>query len=73
MINLLSLIWGIVTLCLAVICLIPFLGWGNWFVIPLALIGVVIGAFASKKGGMIINIVALILACFRLLFGGGIL
>jgi hypothetical protein len=73
MINAVSLIWGVVTLCLAVICLIPFLGWGNWFVIPMALIGIVIGALSARRGGMILNIVALILAFFRLIFGGGIL
>ncbi|MBS1635894.1 MAG: hypothetical protein U0W65_11605 [Bacteroidia bacterium] len=71
--NLLSKIWGIITLFLAIICLIPFLGWGNWGVIILAIIGTIIGAFSAKKSGMYLNIVALLLAFFRLIFGGGII
>jgi F0F1-type ATP synthase assembly protein I len=48
------------------------LGWGNWFVIALALIGIIIGVFSSRKSGMYLNIVALMLALFRLIIGGGI-
>lgn len=73
MFNLLSTIWGVGTLLLALICLIPFLGWGNWGVIILAVIGIIIGAFSARKGGMYLNIVALIIAFFRLLFGGGVI
>lgn len=73
MMNFISLVWGIITLLLALICLIPFLGWGNWGVIVLAIIGAIIGAFSSKKGGLYLNVIALLLAFFRLLFGGGII
>lgn len=73
MINFISTFWGIVTLISALICLIPLLGWGNWIVIPMAIIGVIIGAISSKKSGMYLNIVALLLAFFRLIFGGGII
>jgi hypothetical protein len=73
MINTISIVWGIITMIFAIICLFPFLGWGNWLVIIFAVIGIIIGAFAQKKGGMILNIVALILAFFRLIMGGGIL
>ena len=73
MLNVISLLWGIFTLLLALICLIPFLGWGNWGVIVLAVIGIIVGAFSARKGGMYLNIVALIIAFFRLLFGGGVI
>lgn len=73
MMNFISLAWGIITLILALICMIPFLGWGNWGVIILAVIGTIIGAFSAKKGGMYLNIIALLLAFFRLIFGGGII
>lgn len=73
MINLISLVWGVVALFLALICMIQFLGWGNWGVIVLAIIGAIIGAFSSKKGGLYLNIIALLLAFFRLIFGGGII
>ena len=72
MLNLISLIWGIITLCIAIVFLFPLLGWGNWFVIPLAVAGIIIGAFSSKKGGMYLNLVALLIALFRLSLGGGI-
>lgn len=71
--NFLSTIWGIVTLLFAIICLFPLLGWGNWFVIVFAVIGIIIGAFSDKRNGMTLNIVALIIALFRLIIGGGIL
>lgn len=71
--NILSTIWGIGTLLLALIFMIPFLGWLNWLIIPVAVIGIIMGAFSDRKGGMYLNIVALILAFFRLIIGGGIL
>ena len=43
MFNLASLIIGFVALVLAVIAFIPLLGWANWFIIPLAMIGAVVG------------------------------
>lgn len=73
MINFITRAWGIVVLLLALICLFPMLGWGNWFVIVLAIIGIIISAFTEKRGGMTLNIVALILAFFRLLIGGGVI
>jgi len=73
MLNFISIVWGIVTLLFAVICLFPLLGWGNWFVILFAIVGIIIGVFSVKKGGMYLNIVALLLAFFRLIIGGGII
>lgn len=51
---------------------IPLFGWGNWLVIPFAVLGCIIGAFAKKKGGLWLNVVALLIAFFRLIVGGGI-
>ena len=73
MLNLISIIWGILTLLLAIIAFIPLLGWGNWIVIPIAVVGAIIGAFSTKKTGMWLNIIALLLAFFRLSLGGGII
>ena len=42
--GLISLLWGIVAMIWMVVALIPFLGWGNWFLIPFAAIGAVIAA-----------------------------
>jgi hypothetical protein len=70
--DVISKIWGIITLLLAVVCLIPFLGWGNWGVIVLAVVGIILSVFSTKKGGLYLNIIALVLAFFRLIIGGGI-
>lgn len=71
--NLLSLIWGIATLLFAFVCLLPFLGFLNWLVIVLACIGAIIGAFSSKRSGLYLNLIALLLAMFRLFIGGGVI
>jgi hypothetical protein len=39
MFNLVSLIIGAVALLFALIAFLPFLGWANWLIIPLAIIG----------------------------------
>ena len=43
MLNLVSLIIGAVALVLAVVAFLPLLGWANWLIIPLALVGAAIG------------------------------
>ena len=43
MFNIVSLIIGAVALVLALIAFIPLLGWANWFIIPLAIIGAGVG------------------------------
>ena len=81
--GLISLVWGIVALLWMVVAFVPLLGWGNWFLIPFAVIGAVIGGLGvlfTPKGnrgravaGLVINLVVLIIAQFRLGIGGGII
>ena len=49
MLNLVSLIIGIVALVCAAIAFIPLLGWANWLIIPLAVIGAGIGAVSGSN------------------------
>ncbi|SFP81180.1 hypothetical protein [Hymenobacter arizonensis] len=70
--NIISTLWGIVALLLAVLALFPFLGWANWFILVFAVIGLIIGAFGQRKTGMTLNGIAILIACFRLFIGGGI-
>lgn len=70
--NLISIIIGIVALVGALVGFIPLLGWFNWLVIPLAVVGLVVGILARGNGGRNINLVVLILAVVRLMLGGGI-
>jgi hypothetical protein len=71
--NVLSTILGIVALTIALVGFIPLLGWLNWFAIPVAVVGLVLGLMSKETSGRNINIVVLALAMVRLALGGGIL
>jgi hypothetical protein len=73
MFNIASLIIGAVALVLAVVAFIPLLGWANWFIIPLALIGAGIGMASRSTSGRNLNLFVVIVAVIRLSLGGGIL
>lgn len=71
--NLISIVIGILALLGALVGFIPLLGWLNWGVIPLAVVGLVVGLLAEENSGRNINLVVLVLAVIRLMLGGGIL
>jgi hypothetical protein len=71
--NVISVIIGLVALVIALVGFIPLLGWLNWFVIPGAVVGLVLGLMSQKTSGRNINLVVLTLAIIRLALGGGIL
>jgi hypothetical protein len=71
--NVISVIIGLVALVIALVGFIPLLGWLNWFVIPGAVVGLVLGLMSQKTSGRNINLVVLALAIIRLALGGGIL
>jgi hypothetical protein len=71
--NLISTLIGIVALVAALIAFIPLLGWLNWLVIPVVVIGLVLGLLSDKTAGRNVNLVVLVIAMFRLFMGGGIL
>ena len=73
MLNLVSLIIGAVALLFAVVAFIPLLGWANWFIIPLAVIGAGIGMVARGTTGRNLNLFVILVAVVRLSIGGGIL
>lgn len=64
---------GIIALVIMIIGLIPFLGWLNYLVIVLTLLGLILGAFGKNNGGMILNGIVLLAAGLRLIVGGGII
>ncbi len=70
--NTLSVIIGIIALIGALVGFIPLLGWFNWLVIPLAVVGLVIGFLSDRTSGRNINLVVVLLAAFRLTIGFGI-
>jgi TRAP-type mannitol/chloroaromatic compound transport system permease small subunit len=73
MLNILSLLIGIVTLILAVFAFIPFLGWANWVIIPFAIIGLGLGAMSDKTSGRNLNIAVIVVGIARLMLGGGLI
>ena len=73
MFNLVSLIIGAVSLMLAMIAFLPLLGWLNWFIIPLAIIGAGVGVVGSGTSGRNLNLFVIVVGVIRLMLGGGIL
>jgi len=73
MFNIASLIIGLVALVLALVAFIPLLGWANWFIIPLAIIGAVVGMISRSTGGRNLNLFVIVVGVVRLMLGGGIL
>ena len=73
MFNLLSLIVGAVALLLAVIGFVPLLGWLNWFIIPIAIIGAGLGVVSRSTSGRNLNLFVIVVGIVRLSIGGGIL
>ena len=73
MLNLASLIIGIVALIFAVIAFLPLLGWANWLIIPLAVIGAAVGMASSSNAGRNLNLFVIVVGVLRLMLGGGIL
>lgn len=73
MLNIISIIIGLVGIPLTLIGLVPFLGWTNWIWLIVPVIGAIVGALSSSKGGLILNLVVLGIMATRLSIGGGII
>lgn len=77
-----GLIIGILVILGMFVAFIPLLGWMNWGIIPVAIIGLVISIIATantkeKKGqaiaGIVLCSIAILGGGLRLILGGGIL
>ncbi len=73
MLNILSILIGIVALLLAIPAFIPLLGALNWLIVPIALVGVLLGFLSSSNTGRNLCLVVLAICIIRLSLGGGIL
>jgi hypothetical protein len=71
--NLISIALGLIALVLVVVAFIPLLGWANWFIIPIAIVGLALGAMSDRTSGRNLNIVVIVAGVLRLMLGGGIL
>ncbi|MES2496323.1 MAG: hypothetical protein V4618_09415 [Pseudomonadota bacterium] len=72
MFNMVSLIIGIVALLGAMLGFFPFLGWVNWAIVPLALMGAGFGILSQRDSGRRLNSFVLVVGIVRLIMGGGI-
>ncbi len=71
MFNLLSILIGLLSLVIVIPATIPFLGWANWFALPLIVIGIIVGQLSSSRSGRNFCIVVGLIAVVRLTIGGG--
>lgn len=73
MLNIVSIIIGAVALLFTLVAFIPFLGILNWFIIPLPIIGAVVGMVSKSNSGRNFNLFVLLICVVRLSLGGGII
>jgi hypothetical protein len=73
MFNIASLIIGLVALIFAIVAFLPLLGWANWLIIPLAIIGAGIGMLSRGTAGRNLNLLVIVIGIVRLMIGGGII
>jgi hypothetical protein len=73
MFNIASLIIGFVALVCAMVAFLPLLGWLNWLIVPLAVIGAALGLISRGTAGRNLNFLVIVIGTVRLMLGGGIL
>ena len=72
MLNIVSILIGLVSLPFAVLAILPVVGLLNWLIIPVVLIGAGIGALSDRTSGRNLNLIVLIVAFLRLTMTGGL-
>ena len=73
MLNLVSLLIGALAFVLALVAFIPFLGWANWLIIPLAIVGAGVGMISGSTSGRNLNLFVIVVGALRLMLGGGLI
>lgn len=73
MLNLISLAIGAVAVIPLLLALMPLLGWMNWFILPLPVVGLIVGMLSRGRAGRNLNLVVLIVAVVRLTIGHGLI
>ena len=72
MLNVFSVLIGLFALFCAIPAFIPLLGALNWIIVPIAVVGLVIGMLSSRNGGRNLNLIVILIGVIRLMLGGGI-
>lgn len=71
MLNIISIIIGVVALLFAIPAFLPVLALAYYLIIPLAVIGAVIGAASSSNAGRNLNLFVIVVGVLRLMLTGG--
>ena len=72
MLNIVSILIGIIGLLLAIVGLFPLLGWTNWFWLIVPVIGAGVGQLSSSDQGRNFNLFVIAVMALRLFIGGGV-
>ena len=70
MLNILSILIGLVVLLLGLLAFMPLLGWAYWFVLPIAVVGAAVGTLSRHHRGRNLNLVLLLVFGIRWAMGG---
>lgn len=71
MLNIISIIIGVVAGVLLLPGLIPFFGWVNWIMLPIAIVGLLFGLLSRGNAGRNFNLIIIVIGVVRLWLGGG--
>lgn len=72
--NVIAILIGLVALVSAAIAFLPLLGWANWLILPLAVVGAGIGQLSQgSKAGRNLCLIVIVIGVVRLMLGGGII
>ena len=72
MLNLVSIIIGVVALILAIPAFLPVLALAYSAIIPLAIIGALVGMASSSNAGRNLNLFVIVVGVLRLMLTGGL-
>ena len=72
MLNLLSLGIGLLAVFPILLALLPLLGWANWLILPLPVVGFIVGSLSSGRAGRNLNLALIVVAVLRLMLGHGL-
>ncbi|AKQ41792.1 membrane protein [Aurantiacibacter atlanticus] len=73
MLNIVSILIGLLSLVIVIPAQIPLLGWANWIALPFVVVGIIIGQLSSTNGGRNFCLVVFAIAVIRLMLGGGLI
>ena len=72
MLNIVSIIIGVVALVLAIPAFLPILALAYYLIIPLAIIGAIVGAASTSNVGRNLNLFVIVVGILRLMLTGGL-